>query len=429
MIIAGNPSVSIIIVICTGLLLCFSCSPIQLLNDLEGLSTPLPNFTSDPGATAEPTLEITPEPTPELTEEPTPGSTPESTEEPTPDSTPELTEEPTPEPTAESTPGSTPESTPESTDEPTPTPVPTTTPSPTPTQIPKDAFSIIQGEYYDDCSTGIIVSSYCVVHIGDIDDGSWALYGSMNFATGAAGFEVYTTSSNGGGTIEIRLDSLTGTLAGSCAIPDTGGWCSYELVACSISGVSGIHDLYLVFTGDGTGLFNVDWFKFLDTAPTATPTPAPTPDPRIYDDGLVNNWDDWSWDCTRNFNCMYPVYDGNYSLSALYNLGYAALYFHNAAGDIQLSYYTSLTFYIHGGMTGGQSLRVSFRNNFDVQVGDVLLVDDYLAGGSVSPNTWEEVQIPLADFGISGGIIRKIIFQSDESTALPVFYLDKIEFN
>jgi hypothetical protein len=305
-----------------------------------------------------------------------------------------------------------------------------------------DPFSTVEAETGYDYHPGLSINTLCHprTHLGNIDGGEWAMFASLDFADGAVWFEAEAGSGANGGTIELRLDSLDGMVIGTCSVPNTGDWCAFQIQSCSISGANGIHDLYMLFSGEGSKIFTIDWFLFLDEIPTPTPagtptpppTPSPTPSPapgsRIYNDSLVNDWEDWSWSSTVNPNCSSPVYDGMNSLSVTYNAGYAGLYFHHLPGDIQLSNYTYLSFFIHGGMIGGQDIRISFRNNADTQVGVIRYLNDYIDGGNVSPNTWKEVMVPLADFNISGGLIRKLIFQSNESLSLPILYMDVIGF-
>jgi arabinoxylan arabinofuranohydrolase len=65
-----------------------------------------------------------------------------------------------------------------------------------------------------------------------------------------------------GGNIELRLESPSGTLVGTCAVSGTGGWQDWETKSCTVNGTAGVHDLYLVFTGDSGALMNFNWWKF-----------------------------------------------------------------------------------------------------------------------------------------------------------------------
>ena len=51
-------------------------------------------------------------------------------------------------------------------------------------------------------------------------------------------------------------------MIGTCPITGNGDWQTYVDASCSVSGVSGKHDVYLKFTGGSGYLFNLNWFKF-----------------------------------------------------------------------------------------------------------------------------------------------------------------------
>jgi beta-glucosidase len=129
--------------------------------------------------------------------------------------------------------------------------------------IATTAFTTIEAENYSSQS-GVAAESCAEngLNIGWIENGDYAAYNNVDFGSGAVNFEARVASNANGGNIEIRLDSPTGTLVGSCAVTGTGGWQTWAGKTCSISGANGVHNLYLKFTG-GTGyLFNVNWFRF-----------------------------------------------------------------------------------------------------------------------------------------------------------------------
>ncbi len=100
-------------------------------------------------------------------------------------------------------------------------------------------------------------------NVAFIDDGDYLAFNTLDFGGGATSFEAGVASAGAGGNIEVRLDSLTGTLAGTCPVPNTGGWQTWITRTCTVNAVSGVHTLYLKFTGTGTGgLFNLNGFKF-----------------------------------------------------------------------------------------------------------------------------------------------------------------------
>jgi hypothetical protein len=132
-----------------------------------------------------------------------------------------------------------------------------------------DTMSGVQIETCSDTNQGY--------DVGFIENGDYAVYKKMNFATGAISFQARVASAGSGGNIEIRLDSLSGTVGGTCVVSGTGGLQTWVTKSCNISGVGGSHTLYLKFTGNSGYLFNFNWFKFIpgNTATTRTPTPAP----------------------------------------------------------------------------------------------------------------------------------------------------------
>jgi hypothetical protein len=103
-----------------------------------------------------------------------------------------------------------------------------------------------------------------------IENNDYAVYNNVDLNS-VDEFVARVASANAGGNIEIRLDSTSGTLIGTCTVSKTGGWETWTDVYCSLSGASGTHNVYLVFTGGGSGgLFNVEFFGFY-TQPAELP--------------------------------------------------------------------------------------------------------------------------------------------------------------
>ena len=112
-------------------------------------------------------------------------------------------------------------------------------------------------------------------NVGFIENGDWIRVTGVDFGSGAASFEARIASAGSGGSIEIRTGSPTGTLAGTCAVPVTGGWQTWQSVNCAVSGLTGVQNLYLRFTGTTGYLFNFNSYRFYQTG-AATPTPVAT---------------------------------------------------------------------------------------------------------------------------------------------------------
>jgi hypothetical protein len=133
----------------------------------------------------------------------------------------------------------------------------------------------------------------------------------------------------------------------------------------------------------------------------------------VYSDSLAANWADWSWSTTHNFTATSPVHSGNRSVSATFTAGWGALYLHKDQA-IDLSGYDQLRFWIHGGSTGNQKLRV-------VANGDTTTT------ATITPiaNTWSQIDIALSALG-SPSTLSDLYWQDTSGAAQPVFYLDDI---
>jgi len=86
------------------------------------------------------------------------------------------------------------------------------------------------------------------VQLAYIKNGDWAKFDKINL-TGKTEMRVSVESASEGGTMEIHLDKVDGPLAASFTVGNTGGWEQMKEMSAPLSGVSGIHDLYVVFRG------------------------------------------------------------------------------------------------------------------------------------------------------------------------------------
>ena len=86
-------------------------------------------------------------------------------------------------------------------------------------------------------------------NLSNIDAGDHVSYAPISLS-GVPRLRFRVASAGAGGTIEARLDSPTGPLAGSVAVPVTGGWQQWQFVDMDIaeSAQQGSHELFLVFT-------------------------------------------------------------------------------------------------------------------------------------------------------------------------------------
>src|ERR1019366_4535372 len=105
--------------------------------------------------------------------------------------------------------------------------------------------------------------------VGYAAGGDYAVYRNVNFGAGFTNVSV-REASYGGGTLALHLDSPTGPIISSFALTSTGGWQAWQTIHAPVSGASGLHNLYVVFSGS-SGLGNLNWFQFGGALPPAAP--------------------------------------------------------------------------------------------------------------------------------------------------------------
>ncbi len=138
----------------------------------------------------------------------------------------------------------------------------------------------------------------------------------------------------------------------------------------------------------------------------------------VYGNALSSGWQSWSWGTTVNLAANGGL-NNSKALSATITDAWAALFLHTDT-LVDSSLVNMVQFYINGGSSGGQNLRVK-------------LVDQsgtFLEPGLVIPapaNTWTRVRIPIGELGASSSI-SGIIFQDNTGAGLSEFKLDNISF-
>ncbi|CAH1200753.1 hypothetical protein PAECIP111893_01554 [Paenibacillus plantiphilus] len=105
-------------------------------------------------------------------------------------------------------------------------------------------------------------------------DGTWMAYSGLDFGTRTDSIAMRMATANSGGTIELRLDSATGSLIGSHPVTSTGGWSTWVTTNVPLTGASGVHDLYIVYKkSNTTGVAAINWFSFRNANDTADREP------------------------------------------------------------------------------------------------------------------------------------------------------------
>ncbi|MDO4864323.1 MAG: carbohydrate-binding protein [Ruminococcus sp.] len=123
------------------------------------------------------------------------------------------------------------------------------------------AFETIEAESYSE-QEGIRTEDTAGggQNIGFVENGDWAMYRKVDFGDGALSFKGSIAGNAAG--IELYLDSMNGSPAAKISFAGTSGFTDYQPFETNTPAISGIHNLYVKFTGGEGYLVNVDSFVF-----------------------------------------------------------------------------------------------------------------------------------------------------------------------
>ena len=99
---------------------------------------------------------------------------------------------------------------------------------------------------------------------------SWIRVSGVDFGTAATGFTVLAGSTADDNKIEIHTGSVSGTLAGTCTLKNTGSKSTYDETSCEVTGLKGVvEQVFLVFKGskDSTMAIKAWGFEGSGTTP------------------------------------------------------------------------------------------------------------------------------------------------------------------
>ncbi|HWA85880.1 MAG TPA: alpha-L-arabinofuranosidase [Opitutus sp.] len=136
----------------------------------------------------------------------------------------------------------------------------------------------------------------------------------------------------------------------------------------------------------------------------------------IYDDSLVNGWQNWSWAATDTASTA-AVHSGANAIAVTAS-AWSALYLHH--DPIDTHGYENFVFWINGGPTGGQFLRVSALLGDSAQPSTVTV-------GPLAASVWQQIIIPLSALGAAGQTnLTGLWIQENTGTDQPTFYVDDL---
>ncbi|HEY6173006.1 MAG TPA: glycoside hydrolase family 3 N-terminal domain-containing protein [Kofleriaceae bacterium] len=132
----------------------------------------------------------------------------------------------------------------------------------------RDAYAMIQAESFSSQSgvrTETTTDTGGGLNVGFIAPGDSIAYSGVDFGSTTAA-RVLTRRASGStttGTVQYRLDSVTGPIIASIPVSNTGGWQTWGTVTTNLStSVTGVHTVFITFTGPGGEFVNLNWFQF-----------------------------------------------------------------------------------------------------------------------------------------------------------------------
>lgn len=141
----------------------------------------------------------------------------------------------------------------------------------------------------------------------------------------------------------------------------------------------------------------------------------------IYSDSLASGWLDYSYNCTRDFANTAPVYSGSDSISVTITSAYGGLQLYHA--PMTNTAYTSISFWLNGGATGGQQLQM-YGN---LGTGPTAQSQRFSLNTPLV-NTWQEYVVPLSALGVADATnFSGFAIQDSAGGTEPAFYVDDIE--
>ena len=220
-----------------------------------------------------------------------------------------------------------------------------------------------------------------------------------------------------GGSTGGQLLQVQGTIGGSLApylLPGlTANTWTKVVVPLKALGVRGANNFDGFWIQDRSG--TIQGTYYIDDIALVSETAPPTT-LGVFDDALLNSWQNWSW-ATVNFSNPSPVHAGTTSISVHEVNAFDGLYLHHT--NIDSSLYKTVSFWLNGGATGGQQLQV-YATASGTGQGTYPLP-------ALAPNTWIQFTIPLSYLGMGArGDFDGIVIQGRINSAQPTYFVDDV---
>jgi hypothetical protein len=126
-----------------------------------------------------------------------------------------------------------------------------------------DPYTTVRAESFNEQSGTVDVAcSEGGNNVAFIKNEDYLYFSNLDFGTGAKSFKARVATANTGGNIELRVDRINSSPIAVCNITNTGGWQIWSDFLINTPTITGIRNVYLVFTGGTDYLFDIQSFQF-----------------------------------------------------------------------------------------------------------------------------------------------------------------------
>lgn len=160
----------------------------------------------------------------------------------------------------------------------------------------------------------------------------------------------------------------------------------------------------------------------LPSLPQLWPDPGHTLD--IYGDGLLGEWQDWSWNATINQVATEQVHTGAHSMAitlapwgalSLWHLSFRADQYHWLEFTVRASSSLEPRLVVYWrGPDGGDLLRVPVNDCRSIE------------SGRIDPGEWKTVRIPLSDLQADAADLQRLVIQDASGQGTAMFWIDDL---
>lgn len=121
-----------------------------------------------------------------------------------------------------------------------------------------------------------------------IKPGHWSMYKNLDL-TNVSSINAHVATTYDDAKVEVRINASDGILIGIIDVPNTGAWQTYKTASAYIEDITGIYDVYLVYTTtENANVCNINWFEFSDAFVRAPIDPFSQFEAEYYDAKTVH---------------------------------------------------------------------------------------------------------------------------------------------